>query len=66
MPGVLYSCSKCRHLLATQKNVVPVTEGPGSSAFKYRYGPSVLTIPLAVIASIQRNKGMLQSGQGKL
>lgn len=34
--GMLYRCRKCRRLLATQSNVVPVTEGPGSVAFKYR------------------------------
>ncbi len=33
---MLYRCRKCRRLLATQNNVVPVTEGPGSIAFKYR------------------------------
>ena len=32
----MYRCRKCRRLLATQNNVVPVTEGPGSIAFKYR------------------------------
>lgn len=34
---MLYRCRKCRRLLATQSNVVPVTEGPGSIAFKYRF-----------------------------
>lgn len=34
--GKLYRCRKCRRLLATQSNVVPITEGPGSIAFKYR------------------------------
>lgn len=36
LQGMLYRCRKCRRLLATQNNVVPVTEGPGSIAFKYR------------------------------
>ncbi|DBA89125.1 hypothetical protein WJX77_003176 [Trebouxia sp. C0004] len=34
--GMLYRCRKCRRLLATQNNVVPVSEGPGSIAFKHR------------------------------
>ena len=37
LQGMLYRCRKCRRLLATQSNVVPVTEGPGSIAFKYRF-----------------------------
>lgn len=36
LQGMLYRCRKCRRLLATQNNVVAVTEGPGSIAFKYR------------------------------
>ena len=44
LQGLLYRCRKCRRLLATQSNVVPVTEGPGSIAFKYRF-VSIIHVP---------------------
>ena len=36
LQGTTYRCRKCRRLLATQRNVVPVEAGAGPSAFPFR------------------------------
>lgn len=50
--GKLYRCRKCRRLLATQSNVVPITEGPGSIAFKYRCDAALFSNSLFGVASL--------------
>ena len=58
LQGTTYRCRKCRRLLATQRNVVPVGAGAGPSAFPFRKRKCAWFQPTEHLASDLRCLGL--------